>query len=93
MHRSAAAVKIQRDLKEITQETVEGVLCQLIDDASVFQWRIWIQGPGDSPYEGGIFQAIMIFPEGFFFESINFLSKINFIINSVFQITRCLPLL
>jgi len=61
MHRSAA-VKIAKDFKEIHDESIEGVLCQLIDPADVFKWKIWIQGPGDSPYDSGIFQASMTFP-------------------------------
>jgi ubiquitin-conjugating enzyme E2 R len=64
MYRSSAIVKIQGDFKEITQEPLEGVLCQLVDE-NIFQWKIWFQGPKDSPYEGGTYQILMIFPEDY----------------------------
>eukprot|EP01127_Copromyxa_protea_P018044 TRINITY_DN5592_c0_g1_i1.p1 TRINITY_DN5592_c0_g1~~TRINITY_DN5592_c0_g1_i1.p1 ORF type:complete len:311 (+),score=96.76 TRINITY_DN5592_c0_g1_i1:24-956(+) len=62
---SAAAVKIAKDLKESRLNPVEGIYCELIDEADMFNWRIWFQGPGDTPFEGGLFCARMEFPEDY----------------------------
>jgi len=60
-----AAVKISKDLKMMKEDPVEGIYCELVDDSNLFDWRIYIEGPGDSPYQGGIFQAKMEFPKDY----------------------------
>jgi len=65
LSKSGASVKISRDLKNINEEPVEGVYCELATDADIFEWRIWFEGPGDSPYQGGVFEASMNFPQDY----------------------------
>jgi len=38
---------------------------ELIDESDLFEWRIWIEGPKDTPYEGGVFQLVMKFPSDY----------------------------
>ena len=45
-------------------DPVEGVSIGMSDD-NIFNWDILILGPKDSPYEGGIFKAKLIFPNNF----------------------------
>jgi len=59
---NAATVKIVKDLKLIQDEPVEGVYCEFVNDSNVFEWRIYFEGPGGTPYDGGIFEAKMTFP-------------------------------
>jgi ubiquitin-protein ligase len=54
---------LQNQLKSMTKEPVEGFKVELADESNLYKWHCYIQGPPDTPYEGGIFQADMVFPE------------------------------
>lgn len=36
-----------------------------LDDGDLFKWRICFQGPENTPFEGGLFEATLKFPEEF----------------------------
>jgi Ubiquitin-conjugating enzyme len=38
-------------------------MARIPDEANMFRWEVFIEGPGDTPYEGGIFQLEMTFPK------------------------------
>jgi ubiquitin-conjugating enzyme E2 R len=60
---SGAAVKLlQNQLKKLLQEPVEGFTAELIDDNNMFEWRLYLEGPKDTAYAGGVFQLHMTFP-------------------------------
>jgi len=61
----SAAVKISKDLKSILEEPVEGIFCELFDESNVFDWRIFFEGPQGTPYQGGVFEAKMSFPQDY----------------------------
>jgi len=52
-------------LKKIYAEPVEGFTVELYDENNLFEWKIWIEGPKDTPYEGGVFQLVMTFPSDY----------------------------
>jgi len=58
---SAAAKLLQNQFKKIQSEPVEGIAVELKDD-NLHEWRVFIEGPKDTFYEGGIFQLLMKFP-------------------------------
>jgi len=61
-----AAVKLlQQQFKRLQSEPVEGFACEIPDDANLFDWRIYVEGPKDTMYAGGIFQLSMIFPKDY----------------------------
>jgi len=63
---SVAAVKLlQNQLRGLQQEPVEGFLCELPDDSNFYEWRVWIEGPRDTAFTGGVFQLAMKFPEDY----------------------------
>ncbi|KAL0489885.1 ubiquitin conjugating enzyme E2 [Acrasis kona] len=47
---------LQNQLKTMLKEPVEGFKVELCDDSDIYKWRCYIQGPPDTPYQGGIFQ-------------------------------------
>jgi len=61
----SASVKIIKDLRSLQEEPIEGVFCELLHEANVFEWRIYFEGPEGSPYQGGIFEANMTFPKDY----------------------------
>jgi len=58
----AATKLLANMLKKLHSEPVEGFVAELIDESNLFEWRIWIEGPKETPYEEGVFQLEMKFP-------------------------------
>jgi len=58
----AASKLLANMLKKMHTEPVEGFTVELQDESDLFEWRIWVEGPKDTPYEGGVFQLQMKFP-------------------------------
>jgi len=61
----AATKLLANTLKKLLSEPVEGFMVELLDDSNLFEWKIFIEGPSDTCYEGGVFQLLMKFPHDF----------------------------
>ena len=48
---------------DLTKNPVGGFKVELADDNNLFEWNVWIEGPQGTDYEGGVFKALMSFPE------------------------------
>ena len=62
---SQSALLLMKQLKELSKHPVDGFSAGLEDDASPFVWDIFILGPTDTPYEGGMFNAKLTFPKDY----------------------------
>lgn len=51
-------------LAAIQREPLEGFFVSLNDD-DLFHWRIWMEGPVDTPYHPGIYELSLTFPEDY----------------------------
>eukprot|EP01117_Protostelium_nocturnum_P019661 TRINITY_DN857_c0_g2_i1.p1 TRINITY_DN857_c0_g2~~TRINITY_DN857_c0_g2_i1.p1 ORF type:complete len:218 (-),score=77.66 TRINITY_DN857_c0_g2_i1:165-818(-) len=60
-----AVARLQKELKDLNKNPVEGFKVELPEETDIFKWNVWIKGPQDSLYEGGIFKAEMNFPEDY----------------------------
>mmetsp|Transcript_30018 Transcript_30018/g.64854 ORF Transcript_30018/g.64854 Transcript_30018/m.64854 type:complete len:167 (+) Transcript_30018:243-743(+) len=56
---------LKRELIELMKSDDSGFSVGLEDDSDFFKWRVLFEGPPDSLYEGGIFSAILTFPQDF----------------------------
>jgi len=54
--------RLQQDFRTIQSEPIEGVYVELYDDSNFFDWRILFEGPKDTPYENGVYEAKIKFP-------------------------------
>jgi len=61
---SATAKLLQNQFKKIQSEPVEGIAVELNDD-NLNEWKVFIEGPKETFYEGGIFQLSMKFPSDY----------------------------
>lgn len=52
-------------LLELKSEPIEGFAIELEDESNLFEWTIWVEGPKDTLYDGGIFKMKMTFPTDF----------------------------
>jgi len=62
---AAVAMKLlAKQLAEFEDEPVEG-FCVRADEKNILKWDVWIEGPKDTYYAGGIFKARLEFPTDF----------------------------
>lgn len=63
---SVARELLKKQLIELSKDaSASGFSVGLDDDSDFFKWRVCIEGPMESLYEGGLFTAIMTFPQNF----------------------------
>ncbi|KAK9186867.1 hypothetical protein WN944_018256 [Citrus x changshan-huyou] len=65
MAKSQASLLLQKQLKDLCKNPVDGFSAGLVDESNVFEWSVSIIGPPDTLYEGGFFNAIMTFPDNY----------------------------
>lgn len=61
---SSALKLLQNQFKKLQSDPVEGVAVELSDD-NLFEWKVYIEGPTDTDYVGGIFALSMKFPQDY----------------------------
>lgn len=62
---TAVAMKLlANQLREFEEEPVEGFLVRA-DESNIFKWDVWIEGPSDTAYAGGVFKLRLEFPNDF----------------------------
>ena len=65
MTSSIAKQLLSKQLIELTKDESNGFSVGLEDDSNLFKWRVCFEGPQDSLYEGGLFTAVLSFPNDF----------------------------
>merc|ERR1719454_2775115 len=55
---------LTRQLKDLTKDCPAGFSVGLKDD-NIYEWEVIMEGPEDTPYEGGWFKAALVFPKEF----------------------------
>ena len=54
--------RIESELEEIIKTPPENVSAGPVDKNNLNHWTATIMGPSDSPFQGGIFQLEIVFP-------------------------------
>ncbi|KAG6678288.1 hypothetical protein I3842_14G072700 [Carya illinoinensis] len=62
---SQASLLLQKQLKDLCKNPVDGFSAGLVDETNIFEWSVTIIGPPDTLYEGGFFNAVMTFPSNY----------------------------
>ncbi|KAG6496612.1 hypothetical protein ZIOFF_044482 [Zingiber officinale] len=62
---SQASLLLQKQLRDLAKNPVDGFSAGLVDDGNIFEWNVTIIGPPDTLYDGGYFNAIMSFPSNY----------------------------
>lgn len=55
---------LTKEFQKLSQEPNSFFSAGLIDD-DIFRWRVTIIGPAKTPYEGGVFPAVLEFPDDY----------------------------
>jgi len=56
---------LKKQLVELSKDAENGFSVGLEDEQDMFKWRVCFEGPADSLYEGGLFTAVLDFPQDF----------------------------
>lgn len=74
----SALKRIMKEVKNIEKDVLPNMTAGPISTNDYFKWEASIQGPPDSPYEGGIFKLDIVFPQDYPFTppTIKFLTKV-----------------
>ncbi|XP_054160579.1 ubiquitin-conjugating enzyme E2 G1-like [Oppia nitens] len=62
---SQSSLILYKQLNELKKNPVSGFSAGLVDDSNIYKWEVWIMGPPDTLYEGGLFKALLDFPKDF----------------------------
>ncbi|KAF8425598.1 ubiquitin-conjugating enzyme/RWD-like protein [Tirmania nivea] len=62
---SVAARRLLKEYRQLVDEAPEGITAGPIDEDNLFEWECLIQGPEDTPFEGGVFPATISFPKDY----------------------------
>ena len=62
LHNSTSARRLRKELQKFTTNPTPGITAHLKEE-NLYEWEATIEGPDDSPYEGGTFLLNMIFSE------------------------------
>ncbi|KAF9933897.1 hypothetical protein FBU30_004065 [Linnemannia zychae] len=65
METTAAHQKLVAEFKDLTHHFPQGIAAGPVSEDNFLEWEIVIQGPKDTPYEGGLFPAVMTFPKDY----------------------------
>jgi ubiquitin-conjugating enzyme E2 D/E len=60
--------RIQKELMDFAKNPIDGCSAEIVDN-DMFKWRASIQGPSDSPYEGGKYMLAISFPNDYPFSA------------------------
>ncbi|AMD19658.1 HCL493Cp [Eremothecium sinecaudum] len=57
-----AQKRLMKELQQLLKDSPEGIVAGPVTEDNLFLWDCLIEGPPDSPYEGGVFNAKLKFP-------------------------------
>jgi ubiquitin-conjugating enzyme E2 G2 len=62
---SSAAKRLFKEYRALSNDPPEGITAGPVSEDDMFIWEALIQGPEDTPFEGGVFPAELRFPKDY----------------------------
>ncbi|AGO10511.1 AaceriABR059Wp [[Ashbya] aceris (nom. inval.)] len=60
-----AQKRLMKELQQLLRDSPDGIVAGPVSEDNLFLWDCLIEGPADSPYEGGVFNARLQFPRDY----------------------------
>jgi ubiquitin-conjugating enzyme E2 D/E len=70
--------RIAKELAELTESPPAGISVELVDESNLYEWKVHMEGPEGSPYQGGDFVLKLSLPTAYPFKppTVSFATKI-----------------
>lgn len=65
MAANVASKRLFQEYKQLLTAPPEGITAGPVNEDDLFVWEAMIQGPEETPFEGGIFPATLTFPKDY----------------------------
>jgi ubiquitin-conjugating enzyme E2 G2 len=65
MASNVAQKRLFHEYKNLSTNPPDGITAGPISEDDMFYWEALIEGPGDTPFEGGVFAAELKFPKDY----------------------------
>jgi ubiquitin-conjugating enzyme E2 G2 len=62
---ATAHKRLLTEYRNLTKESPDGIVAGPRDEDDLFTWECLLQGPADTPFEGGVFPATLTFPKDY----------------------------
>jgi len=62
---SSASKRLFKEYRALSSDPPEGITAGPVNEDDMFIWEALIQGPEDTPFEGGVFPAELRFPKDY----------------------------
>ncbi|KAK9457477.1 hypothetical protein V1511DRAFT_520381 [Dipodascopsis uninucleata] len=62
---STANRRLMTEYMQLMNEAPDGISAGPVDEDNLFEWECLLQGPEDTPFEGGVFPATLTFPKDY----------------------------
>ncbi|KAI9802329.1 MAG: Ubiquitin-conjugating enzyme E2 7 [Piccolia ochrophora] len=60
-----AQKRLLHEYRALTTDPPSNILAGPVDESNLFEWECFLQGPADTPFEGGVFPASLTFPRDY----------------------------
>ncbi|RDW86851.1 putative ubiquitin conjugating enzyme (UbcB) [Aspergillus mulundensis] len=70
--------RIAKELAELTESPPDGIIVELANESNLYEWKVFMDGPEDSPYHKGRFELKLTLPTEYPFKppTVSFVTKI-----------------
>ena len=65
MATSTAFRRLNQEYRALTENPPDGIVAGPVKQEDMFYWQAFIEGPEGTPFEGGIFEAELKFPQDY----------------------------
>ncbi|ODV96947.1 hypothetical protein PACTADRAFT_32446 [Pachysolen tannophilus NRRL Y-2460] len=62
---TTAQRRLLKEYQQLAKDPPEGIVAAPISEDDLFVWECLLEGPPETPYENGVFQAILNFPKDY----------------------------
>jgi ubiquitin-conjugating enzyme E2 G2 len=65
MARSTAQKRLLKEYQQLTRDPPPGIIAGPIREDDLYHWECLLEGPSETPYENGVFPALLLFPKDY----------------------------
>ena len=63
--RSTAQKRLLKEYQQLSRDPPPGIIAGPVSEDNLYKWECLLEGPSDTPYENGVFPAVLTFPKDY----------------------------